>query len=132
MPSHLFFRMCGGLPILLYPLRFPFVYRRLILLKMAGCCLIGKYCCPLTHVESNPTHYLCLFLENHFFYMQVVIFGKSVGVHVVFGYNPLFPSRCKQHPFSSMYVRPFMCGPKYMDSPLHGHQDLMQKYKNSN
>lgn len=132
MPSHLFFRMCGGLLILLYPLRFPFVYRRLILFKMARCCLVGKYCYPQTHGESNPTHYLCLFLENHFFYMQVVIFEKSIGMHVVFGYNPLFPSRCKQHPFSSMYVQSSMCGPKYMDSPLHGHQDLMQKYKNSN
>ena len=126
VPSPFFFKMCGSPPILPYPLHFPFIYKRLILLKMAPCCLFWKYCYPQTHGESNPTLHLCFFLENHFFYMQAIIYRKFVRVHVVLGYNLFFPSRCKQYPFSSMYVRLSMCGLKFcMDSPLHNHQDPM-------
>ena len=39
VPSPFFFKMCGSPPILPYPLHFPFIYKRLILLKMAPCCL---------------------------------------------------------------------------------------------
>ena len=104
---------------------------------MATCCLFGKSCYPQTHGESNPTHHSCLFLENpffHFFFLYVRCNVQKVHrVHAVFGDNLLFPSRRNRHPFSSMYVRPSMCGPEFcMDSPLHNHQDLMQKYKNSN
>ena len=105
---------------------------------MATCCLFGKSCYPQTHGESNPTHHSCLFLENPFFILFYFLYvrcnvQKVHRVHAMFEDNLLFPSRRNRHPFSSMYVRPSMCGPEFcMDSPLHNHQDLMQKYKNSN
>ena len=69
--------------------RVSFVYRMLILSRMATCCLFfGKSCHSQTHGESNPTHHSCLLLENLFV-----------------NYNLLFPSRCNRIPHARNKIK---------------------------
>ena len=69
--------------------RVSFIYRMLILSRMATCCLFfGKSCHSQTHGESNPTHHSCLLLENLFV-----------------NYNLLFPSRCNRIPHARNKIK---------------------------